>query len=127
MGQFLTGKGLDKALCDRAGSAITINNPNFFENLVKLQDFIKENDVSDVEALQTTPGFEGELRDTAKLLISALYLGYSGTPKAHSSVDDVQFVTFTQAITYQITHPYTPIPSYSRWGTGYWAHLPTAG
>ncbi len=124
MAHLVTGKQVDQALAERAGSAITENHPGFPAALAKLQDFAASNNITDVEMLKDAPGFEGDLKDTAKLLIGALYLGYSGTPKALSSVDDVKFVTYTQALTFQLTHPYTPIPSYSRWGTGYWAERP---
>ncbi len=127
MAELVTGKSIDPALASRAIEAITVNQPDFPQALEKLRAFAEENGITDVETLKTADGFDGDLKDTAKTLLSALYLGYTGTPKAHSSTDNVQFVTYTQALTYRLTEPYTPIPSYSRWGTGYWAELPTAG
>jgi len=127
MASFLTGKSVDAALAQRAGSAIGKIDQTYPQALAKLQAFIAANNIADVESLQDAPGFDDELRGTARTLISALYLGYAGTPKGQSATDDVQFVTYTQALTYQLTYPFTPIPSYSRWSSGYWAHLPEAG
>lgn len=125
LAQFLTAKPIDAALAQRAGSALTITDANFPANLLKLADFIAKNGLASVDNLKTTPGFEGDLKTTAQQIISALYLGYAGDPVQLSAKDNVQFVSYTQALTYQLTKAYTPIPSYSRWGTGYWDKLPT--
>jgi len=125
--QFLTGKTIDSSLAERAGIALTKIDPDFTVQLLQLAKFIHAGKISDIEALKVAPGFEGEVRSTAQKIISALYLGYAGDPVMLSSEDNVQFVTYTQAITYQLTEKYTPVPSYSRWGTGYWEHLPTNG
>ncbi|NVO27230.1 hypothetical protein HJ526_07360 [Donghicola sp. C2-DW-16] len=125
--ELVTGKTIDPALAKRAVDAITVTQPDYPQALSRLASFAAEQGITDVETLKTADGFDGELKTTAKTLISALYLGYAGTPVAHTSDDGVQFVTYTQALTYRLTEPYTPIPSYSRQGTGYWAHLPEAG
>ncbi|TMV86492.1 hypothetical protein FGG78_19795 [Thioclava sp. BHET1] len=125
--QLLTGKAVDSDLASRAVSALTKVSADFPKDLAALQSFIGAHQISDIEALKATPAFQGKLRQTALDMIGALYLGYAGTPKALSATDDVEFVTYSQALTFQLTHPYTPIPSYSRWSTGYWAEKPPIG
>ncbi|MER5172424.1 sugar dehydrogenase complex small subunit [Thioclava kandeliae] len=124
LASLLTGKDVNAALAMRAQAALTENNPDFPANMDALQEFVAQSGATDIEALKDMPGFEGSIRQTAQDMISALYLGYVGTPKGQSAVDDVKFVTFTEALTFQLTHDYTPIPSYSRWGTDYWVELP---
>ncbi|MHB8284706.1 MAG: sugar dehydrogenase complex small subunit [Caulobacteraceae bacterium] len=126
LAQLLTGKPLDPWVVARATSVITSQNPNFPADATALAGFIKTNNIADIEALKVDPRFAGKMHDTAKLLISALYLGYVGTPGDASAHDGVQFVTFTDALTFRLTHDFTPIPSYSRWGTNYWTTVPKA-
>lgn len=122
--EFLTNKEIDPVFSARAGSALSKMNPAFPKAIAALADFIERNGLSDVEELKDAPGFEGDIKTAAQELISALYIGYVGEPKPQSSEDNVEFVAFTEALTYRLTHKYTPIPSYSRWRTNYWEHLP---
>lgn len=124
MAEFVTAKKIDPALAIRAGKAITKTDPAFPDHITNLNRFIKDHNLADIEALQTAPDFDGALKKAAQKLISALYLGYAGEPVMLSSEDNVEFVTFREALAYRLTKDYTPVPSYSRWSTGYWAHLP---
>ncbi|WP_166434236.1 sugar dehydrogenase complex small subunit [Vibrio viridaestus] len=121
---FLTDKDIGLALANRAYQALTKVDSQFPQRFITLNNFLASNQFSSVNELKDHPQFTGELKNTAQEVISALYLGYAGQPKAHSSEDNVEFVTYTQALTYQLTKDFTPIPSYSRLKTGYWAHLP---
>lgn len=121
---LLAGKDVDPILVARAESALKISDEGFSEGFAVLAHFISANGITDSRSLDAAPGFDGELRETAKTLLKALYLGYTGEPQAHVANDGVQFVTFTQALGFQVTSPFVPIPSYSRWRSGYWAALP---
>lgn len=124
LSEFLAAKPVDAVLASRSGSALTKIDGTFPKRAAALADFIAGNRITDVEALKIAPDFTGELKTTAQELLSALYAGFAGDPKPLSAVDNVEFITFTGALTYQLTHKYTPIPSYSRWQTNYWEHLP---
>ncbi len=123
---FLTEKPQDPALIERAAHALLKVNPNFATELETLANLISENKFITTENLKTSKLFEATNQQTAKDILSALYLGYAGQPVMLSSADNVEFVAYAQALTYQLTYPYTPVPSYSRWQSGYWAHLPSS-
>lgn len=125
--ELLAGKTVDAQLCARAGSALTKVNADFPEALAALAAFIQDKGIADSTALGAAEGFAGPLQDTAKEILKAVYLGYAGEPKAHAAHDNVEFITFSQALSFGVTSAYVPIPSYSSWGSGYWADLPEQG
>lgn len=120
--QFLTVKELNASLTVRALAAFSKVDAGFGAQAASLGAFVQREGFSDIEALKNAPQFTGELKKTALTIISGLYLGYAGTPQA-SAEDNTQFITYTQALMYRQTYDHTPIPSYSRWSTGYWEHL----
>lgn len=122
--QFLTESQQDPQLISRAANALLKVNSNFAADLQQLSKLIEDNKINNVNELKTSKLFEGKPQQTAKDILSALYLGYAGTPVMLSSEDNVVFVAYAQALTYQLTKDFTPVPSYSRWKSGYWAHLP---
>jgi fructose 5-dehydrogenase small subunit len=122
--QLLTNKSLDMPLTTRALSALTAVDKAFTEKTMMLSSFIKKGNHTSIEALKAAPDFQGEIRQTALTIISSLYLGYAGTPRPDHAEDNTQFVTYTGALMYRLTYKYTPIPSYSRWSTGYWTSVP---
>ncbi|MDF7673723.1 sugar dehydrogenase complex small subunit [Acetobacteraceae bacterium ESL0709] len=124
LSELLTAKTIDPSLATRAGQAITRTDPSFPAHITALKQFLELHNITDIEALKSNPGFEGEIKTAAQKLISALYLGYAGQPVMLSSDDNVEFVTYREALTYRLTKDYTPVPSYSRETTGYWASLP---
>jgi hypothetical protein len=64
------------------------------------------------------------LRDTIVTVVSAWYLGYTGTPIPLRAEDDTGFVTFTEALMYEPTMDATVHPSYARAGLNYWVEPP---
>ena len=64
------------------------------------------------------------LRETAATIVSAWYLGYTGTPIPLRAEDDTGFVTFTGALMYEPTMDATVRPSYARAGLNYWVEPP---
>lgn len=123
--QLLTGSQQDPQLITRAANALLKVNPHFAADLQQLSALIADNHITHSNDLKTSTQFEGKPQETAKAILSALYLGYAGQPVMLSSEDNVVFVAYAQALTYQLTRDFTPVPSYSRWQSGYWAHLPT--
>lgn len=61
---------------------------------------------------------------TVKKIVSAWYLGYTGTPVSLRAVDNTRFVTYTDALAYAPTMDATVIPTYSRGHTNYWTQPP---
>jgi hypothetical protein len=57
-------------------------------------------------------------------IVSAWYLGFTGTPISLRAEDDTGFVTFTEARMYAPTMDATVHPSYARGGLNYWVEPP---
>ena len=57
-------------------------------------------------------------------IVSAWYLGYTGTPISLRAEDDTGFVTFTKALMYEPTMDATVRPTYARAGINYWVEPP---
>jgi hypothetical protein len=66
----------------------------------------------------------GPTGDTVKKIISAWYLGYTGTPVSLRASDNTRFVSYTDAFAYAPTLDATVIPTYSRGKTNYWVRPP---
>lgn len=122
--EFLTGKELQMSLTERAFSALSKVDSQFGPLAENLASLIHQGRYASIEALKVAPEFSEETRRTAMNIIASLYLGYAGTARPGHAEDDTQFVTYTQALMYRQTYKYTPIPSYSRWSTGYWTTIP---
>lgn len=122
--QFLTGKELQLSLTQRAFSALNQVDKEFGRKATALAMFIKNGQFASIETLKVAAELKDELRATALNIIASLYLGYAGTARPDHAEDDTQFVTYTEALMYRLTYDYTPIPSYSRWSTGYWTSVP---
>lgn len=122
--EFLTARPLDKEITDAALHALRRTYDRFDGRAEALSAFVRQHTVADAEALTSMDGFDHELQATAKHILQALYCGYTGTAQSLSAEDNTQYVAYTRALTFQTTHPYTPTPTYSRWKTGYWSHLP---
>ncbi|WP_369787895.1 sugar dehydrogenase complex small subunit [Rouxiella sp. WC2420] len=61
---------------------------------------------------------------TARKIVSAWYLGFTGTPVSLRAVDNTRFVTYTDAMMYTPTLDATVIPTFSRGHTNYWTQPP---
>lgn len=117
---FLTGKEISPMLAQRAWAALAGHEADFAGRYGALRDFIRRAGAANIDVLKNNKAFQGALRQTALTIISAYYLGYVGTPRPLRAHDDTVFITYTQALMYQLTYERTPIPTYSRWDTGYW-------
>ncbi|WP_310631244.1 sugar dehydrogenase complex small subunit [Paraburkholderia sp.] len=125
LAQFLTGKTLDGALAVRALDALLKVDAQFGAKAAAISRYIATHSLADVDAFSQYAALPATIKADALAIISSFYLGYAGTAKSGAAHDNTQFVTYTQALMYRLTERYTPIPSYSRWGTGYWTTVPT--
>jgi len=121
--QFLTGKEMAPLLAERAWWALTNHDSAFAGKYEALRAFIAASRARTINELKTDKAFSPALRQTALAIISAYYLGYVGTPQSLHAHDDTIFITYTQALMYRLTYDKTPIPTYSRWESGYWDSL----
>lgn len=125
LSQLLTaGKTLDPAISERALAALTAGDAGFATKAAALSQAIAAEGFSDMREWSAFSARHPEMADTGMKVISAWYLGYTGTPKEHSSVDDAQFVAYHDALMYQPTIDATVVPSYARGATNYWVNPP---
>jgi len=117
---FLTGKPIAPQLAKRVWAALSKRDADFAGKCAELRQLIAAVNAPDIDMLKNRPEFSDAMRETAKAIISAYYLGYVGTPKPLRAHDDVEFITYTRALMYQLTYEHTPIPTYSRWGHDFW-------
>jgi hypothetical protein len=124
---FLTDRtSLSKNVSLRALTMLTEEDKNFPEQVTLLNQKIKQAGLTSVDQLPDSPIFQDEkLRQICLSIISAWYLGYTGTPVEHRAMDNTRFVTYTGALMYEPTIDATVIPTYSRGKTNYWTQPPT--
>lgn len=122
----LTGKPLlSPAIALRALTCIKRDDPSFDGKAARLAAVIKDSDTANSANFRAfKDSHEPELSDAAMTIISALYLGYTGTPAMHSTTDDAQFVAYADALMYAPTADATVIPTYARGHTNYWSEPP---
>ena len=123
LSEFLTAKPISQSLADRAQIALATVNPGFAQKVSGLISFLKSVNAASIDAIKDDPRFAGQLKTDALTIVSAYYLGFAGTPDSAKAEDNTVFITYTAALMYRLTYEHTPIPSYSRWGTGYWSTL----
>lgn len=117
---------LSPSIVARALECLTAEDAGFPKKASALAAAIKQANFSDMTAFDAFAKDQGpEIQDAAIKIISALYLGYTGTPAMDSTVDDARFVSFADALMYQPTIDATVIPSYSRGHTNYWIDPPS--
>lgn len=123
---FLTGHhDLDRALSNRALTALIAVDTHFPEKLQNLQQALAVEKLTDSSLLRTSLiGQDDALMATAKTIVSAWYLGYAGEPASHAMEDNARFITYSGALMYRPTMDATVIPSYARGAPSYWVNPP---
>ncbi|HET7714522.1 MAG TPA: sugar dehydrogenase complex small subunit [Bauldia sp.] len=123
---FLTGApGLDAELAARAFGQLTELDAGFPDRAGALADAVGTSQAPTIDDFLAHPASSDlGLRETAVTIVSAWYLGYTGTPIALRAEDDTAFVTFTKALMYEPTIDATVRPSYARAGLDYWVDPP---
>jgi len=124
---LLTGvPGLDLGLAQRAYNQLAALDPDFPGKVIALAEAVKSSGATGVDAFLASPSASGKgLGDTMTTIVSAWYLGFTGTPIPLRAEDDTGFVTFTQARMYEPTIDASVRPSYARDGLNYWVDPPS--
>ena len=121
--ELLTGRrGLDIGITERLWTLLCQQDATFPAGLARLMQRLNALRSEDRE--QIAAGLAEEEVKTALTIISAWYLGYTGSPSTTKAVDDAHFVTFLSALMYEPTSDQTVRPSYARAGGDYWAEVP---
>jgi hypothetical protein len=123
---FLTGApDLDAELVARAFGQLTELDASFPEKAGALASAVATSDAPSMDDFLAHPASSDlGLRASAATIVSAWYLGYTGTPIALRAEDDTGFVTFTGALQYAPTMDATVRPTYARAGLNFWVEPP---
>jgi hypothetical protein len=125
LSQFLTGADqLDPVQAERAFAQLAALDDNFPEKAATLNEAVTNSGAQSVDAFLAHPSSDGDLRTTTTAIVSAWYLGYTGTPISLRAEDDTEFVTFTGALMFEPTIDATVRPTYVRAGLNYWMEPP---
>jgi hypothetical protein len=126
LSSFLTGApDLDPMLAARAFGQLTELEASFPDKAGALADAVATSGATTMDDFLAGPASgDAGPRDTALTIVSAWYLGYTGTPISLRAEDDTAFVTFTKALMYEPTMDATIRPTYARAGLNYWVEPP---
>lgn len=125
LSQILTGrKALDPVISARALSALAQEDAAFSARAGQLHHAITQARFTDMRNYRAFIAGHADLAPVAVTIISAWYLGYTGTPEGEASTDNARFVTYAGALMYQPTMDATVIPTFSRGHTNYWVNPP---
>ncbi|MBF0890924.1 hypothetical protein HKD28_05735 [Gluconobacter sp. LMG 1744] len=129
----LTGKdNFNPEFSRRILKAFTQKDSNFPVRANDLRESLKAADLTDMSNFASYAQQNKDLASVALSIISACYLGYTGTPAMDATpavghpVDDATFITYVGALMYAPTKDTTVIPSYARGRTNYWVNPPSA-
>ncbi|QHI95061.1 hypothetical protein GT348_00915 [Aristophania vespae] len=127
LSEFLTGrKNLNANIAARAYAALTAEDSSFAAKVARLDKTIRHENLHDMTEFSAFASRYPDLQPIAIKIISAWYLGYTGTPSMNILKDDARFVTYENALMYEPTIDATVIPSFSRGHTNYWGKPPSS-
>ncbi|MFI8415706.1 sugar dehydrogenase complex small subunit [Serratia sp. NPDC078593] len=123
---LLTGrKQLSPLVAQRALDCLCSEDAQFVEKMRQLMNVMSVANITHADQLLGHRILtDDETQNTVKKIVSAWYLGFTGTPIPLRSVDNTRFVTYTDALMYSPTLDATVIPTYSRGHTNYWTQPP---
>ena len=122
---LLTGRShLSHLVSLRALHCLTAEDKSFPQQLSNLISALQAANIVSSDQLNDHSLMQQPVGQTIRKIISAWYLGFTGTPISLRAVDSTQFVTFTDALMFQPTLDATVIPTYSRGHTNYWMQPP---
>ncbi len=126
LSRYLTGATeLDPILAQRALAQLGALEAQFPASAAALGDAVRKSGAASVDGFLSDPASsDSALRETMGTIVSAWYLGYTGTPISLRAEDDTGFVTFTGALMYEPTMDATVRPTYARAGLNYWVEPP---
>jgi len=126
LSQLLTGRPVLNSLqAARINDALTASDPAFPQRLAQLSRAVADDGFDDMRQFAAfCDRHEPVVKATAMAILSAWYLGYTGTPSASSTEDDARFIAFRYALMYAPTLDATVIPTFARGRTDYWDQPP---
>lgn len=126
LSQLLTGRpSLNSLQAVRIADALTASDPSFPQRLAQLSRAVAGDGFDDMSQFPAFCARHGPaVKATAMTILSAWYLGYTGTPSATSTEDDARFIAFRYALMYAPTLDATVIPTFARGRTDYWDQPP---
>ncbi|MDG6095015.1 sorbitol dehydrogenase family protein [Acetobacter sp. AN02] len=124
---FLTGKNdLSPAVAARAYAALSSADATFAASVSDLLGAICTGRLADMKMFDDFARQYPEPAAAALHIISAWYLGYTGTPEPLCSEDDSAFVAYESALMFRPTADVTAPPSYTPGRTDYWQEPPAS-
>lgn len=127
LSQLLTARpALDEGIAARAQAGLTAVDAAFPQKAAALLARIEAIGMTDIGDFARLEAADPAAAATARSIISAWYLGHTGTPEGEKIGDNAQFVTFTGALMFEPTIDATIIPTYARGRTNYWAAPPAS-
>ncbi len=117
-------KSVSEVIALRALNCLQKEDPYFLAKMQLLANTLTTENILSADELNHHLIMTGPTGDTAKKIISAWYLGYTGTPVSLRASDNTRFVSYTDALAYAPTLDATVIPTYSRGKTNYWVLPP---
>lgn len=124
LSQFLTHREtLNPDLAVRMYEQLNALDAAFPQQVQRLAEAIAASQTTHIDDYLALKPAE-PLHSTMKTIISAWYLGYTGTPDLSKQSDNSRFVTFRDALMFEPTIDATIIPTYSRGPNGYWTQPP---
>ncbi|KOC91588.1 sugar dehydrogenase complex small subunit [Winslowiella iniecta] len=116
---------LSQVVSARALHCLVSEDADFLVKMHALVAALNTANITDADQLNGHPMMQNRLAgETVKKIVSAWYLGFTGTPVSLRAVDNTRFVTYTDALMYTPTLDATVIPTYSRGHTNYWTQPP---
>ncbi|MBB4867892.1 hypothetical protein HNP46_006811 [Pseudomonas nitritireducens] len=125
---LLTGRPrLDGLQAVRIGDALSAADSRFPQRLAQLAEAVDADGFDDMTHFADfCARHEPAVKATAMAILSAWYLGYTGTPSSYSSEDGARFIAFRYALMYTPTLDATVIPTFARDRTDYWDRPPAS-
>lgn len=125
LSQFLTQRdALSPLVSARALHGLVAEDSDFPNKLQAVERALQQQPIQNSDQLNGHPLMQQPEGQTVRKIISAWYLGYTGTPISLRAKDSTRFVTYTDALMFQPTLDATVIPTYSRGHTNYWTIPP---
>lgn len=122
---LLTGRdALDAGIASRALSALKAVDSGFSDKAALLSAAIQQERFTDMAKFDDFAQRHPDLKPVALAIISAWYLGYTGTPEGELNKDNACFVCYETALMYEPTLDVTIVPTFSRGKTNYWGEPP---
>lgn len=128
LSERLTGReALDARIAGRVWQALLDSDERFADRQRVLAQAMDDANLTDMRSFKVFAATQPEaLTQTAVAIISAWYLGFTGSVQGHSATDNTRFITYTGALMFEPTIDATVIPTYSRGHSDYWVDPPAS-